>query len=462
MKLNFFKSSDDPKDMLCIRDRTFYACGNVGLCIPYSMIAFFMMFYYTDYIGLSSAVVGTILMACKILDGVSDILMGYIIDKTHTRWGKARPWIIFPAPFYAIAFVLLFAVPLDWTVKMQYVWVAITYILLNPILYTMVGIALFALNSLMTSNQEEHGMCGVFMQTGATLIMLLINFVTLKAVKAAGNTAESWTKVVIVYAIIMLITYIICFFGTKERVDTSRDEELARQQQQIPLKDRVKALAHNKYWLMFTAVYTFFYIDLALNSGFAVYYAKVILGSEDHQPLLSNAVTFVALVVLVVVGAPLMKKIGKGKVYMLAGICGALGCLLQLFGGSVLAIVAIGAGVRGLCQGFVQTTQNGIMADTIDYGRISTGIDISGIGSATSSFATKVGNGVAAGAVGWLLAAGNYDGTLPVQPTSANIMIRVGYIIIPLILDALIIFVMSRYDLDKKMKEMANAEASEV
>lgn len=451
--MNFFKSSNDPNDKLCIRDRTYYACGNVGLCLPYSMIAFFLMFYYTDYIGLDAGIVGTILLACKVLDGVTDIIMGYIIDKTHTRWGKARPWIIFPAPFYAVVFVLLFAVPLDWTSKMQYIWVTATYVLLNPILYTMVGIAIFALNSLMTSNPEEHGLCGVFMQTGATIVMLVLNMITLKTVKAFGDTAASWTKVVIIYAVIMFAMYLICFLGTKERVDTSNDEEIAREQLKIPLKDRLKALIHNKYWLMFTAVYTFFYTDLALNGGFAVYYAKVIIGNTEFQSLMSNAVTAVALIVLVFLASPLMKRFGKGRVYLLAGVCGALGCVVQFVGSAIPSIILVGAVMRGLCQGFVQGTQNGIMADTIDYGRMMNGIDISGIGSATSSFATKVGNGIAAGAVGWLLSLGHYDVNLAQQPASVFTMIRVGYILIPLVLEVLIIVIMSRYDLDSVMEK---------
>lgn len=451
--MNWFKSSDDPRDKLCIRDRLFYASGNVGLCIPYTFVNFFLIFYYTDYIGLNAGIVGTILLACKVLDGITDILMGYVIDKTHTRWGKARPWIIFPAPFYAVAFVFLFAVPLDLTTKLQYIWVAATYILLNPILYTMVGIAIFALNSLMTSNPEEHGLCGVFMQAGATLVMLVVNMSTLQIVEALGNTASAWTKLIVIWAVIMMITYVICFFGTKERVTAANSAEETSQQLAIPLKDRVRALAHNKYWLMFTAVYTLFYTDLALNSGFAVYYAKVILGNENFQSLMSNAVTAVALVILVFAGTPLMKRYGKGRVYLLAGVCGALGCVVQLLGGTMLSVVLVGALLRGCCQGGVQSTQNGIMADTIDYGRISTGIDISGIGSATSSFATKVGNGIAAGAVGWLLDLGQYDAALAVQPASAAAMIRVGYAVIPLILEILVILIMSRYDLDKILQK---------
>ena len=175
-------------------ERFAYGCGDFGCNIIYTAMSAFLLFYYTDYAGVSAMAVGTIMMISRIFDGISDIVMGVIVDRTHSRFGKARPWILRMCIPFAISGVLMFSVPASWTSTPKLVYVFITYNLVSTIIYTAINVPYSALNALMTQDPYERSVLSIFRNLLATAGTLTINTFTLPLVEYFGNNASAWTK----------------------------------------------------------------------------------------------------------------------------------------------------------------------------------------------------------------------------------------------------------------------------
>lgn len=143
-------------------ERFSYGCGDFGCNIIYTAMSAFLMLYYTDYAGVSAIAVGTIMMVSRIFDGISDVIMGVIVDRTKSRFGKARPWLLRMCVPFAISGVLLFSVPTSWAQTPKLVYVFITYNLVSTIIFTAINVPYSALNALMTQDPYERSVLSVF------------------------------------------------------------------------------------------------------------------------------------------------------------------------------------------------------------------------------------------------------------------------------------------------------------
>ena len=166
-----------------IFERFAYGCGDFGCNIIYTAMSAFLLFYYTDYAGVSAMAVGTIMMISRVFDGISDIIMGVIVDRTHSRFGKARPWILRMCIPFAISGVLMFSVPASWASTPKLVYVFITYNLVSTVIYTAINVPYSALNALMTQDPYERSVLSIFRNLLATAGTLTINTFTLPLVR---------------------------------------------------------------------------------------------------------------------------------------------------------------------------------------------------------------------------------------------------------------------------------------
>lgn len=172
-----------------ILERFSYGCGDFGCNIIYTAMSVYLMFYYTDYAGVSSAAVGVIMLISRVFDGVSDIIMGVIVDRTKSRFGKARPWLLRMCIPFAVSGVLLFSVPTGWSSGAKLVYVFVTYNLVSTVVYTAINVPYSALNALMTQDPYERSVLSIFRNLLATAGTLTINTFTLPLVELFGNTA---------------------------------------------------------------------------------------------------------------------------------------------------------------------------------------------------------------------------------------------------------------------------------
>ena len=281
-----------------------YGAGDIaGNCV-YALLTSFMMIYLTDSVGLSMGIVGTLIAISKIFDGISDFFFGRMIDKTHTKMGKARPWMLWPYIGCALALVACFSIPIGWGDTAQYAFFFIAYTLLNAVFFTANNIAYASLTALITKNTNERVQLGSFRFVFAFGTSMLIQYVTVYAVEWLGGGAAGWRAVAIIYAVIGLIVNTISVFSVKELPEADEGMEKERtEEHKLSFLKSFKILLKNKYYVIICTTYIFTQIYASVL-GMGIYYMKYILGDEKIFSTFSLAIN-IPMVVL--------KLIGKGE-----------------------------------------------------------------------------------------------------------------------------------------------------
>ena len=221
-----------------------YGSGDVAGNVVYALLTSFVMIYLTDTIGMNAGIVGTLIAVSKIFDGITDVFFGTLIDKTHTKLGKARPWMLYGFIGCAVTLVGVFAIPVSMGSFAQYAWFFISYTLLNSVFYTANNIAYSALTALVTKNSKERVQMGSYRFIFAFATSLLIQSVTFKFVDMMGGGANGWRTVAIIYAVIGLIVNTISSLSVKELSDEelAEGEEVQSQEQKYSFIKAFKLL----------------------------------------------------------------------------------------------------------------------------------------------------------------------------------------------------------------------------
>ena len=437
--------SDDRNASLGVLERFAYLSGSFGTVFVYTIIGTYLMYYYTDIVGLSGTIVGSILLVSRILDGISDLVMGAILDRTHSRHGKARAWILWSCVPYAISGVLVVSVPVHASLLLQYIYVAITYNLCCTAAYTAITVAHNAFLCNITSNAKEHGILGVFSILGGTISGLIVQSTIDTATKALGGDARAWQIVAVIYAVVGLFFHLICFFFTKERcVDPSAERDVHN----FSVKDEVLSLLKNQYWICAVIICFVALLISGVMNAAGMYYANSVFGDTAYFTPIANAMS-VGLVFGIFLAAVLMGKLGKRNTMLIGAITStAASVLIGLFGTSITAATVLSA-VRGFMYGQITACVYGMIADTIDYGEWKSGIKAEGIGSAGITVGTKIATGLSSVIVGVVIDASHYDVALAVQPASAVAMTTFCLCYLPAILGVVMIVCLAVYQLDK-------------
>lgn len=433
------------KKGLSIWERIAYGCGDAGCNVIYTAMTGFLLLYYTDYAGVSAGAVGVIMLISRIFDGVSDLIMGNIVDRTHSRFGKARPWILRMCLPFAVAGILLFSVPTSWTSNAKLVYVFITYNLVSTVIYTAINVPYSSLNALMTQDPYERSVLSIFRNLLATAASLFINTFTLRFVEFFGDNAAAWSKTFGVFGIIALVLFLITFAGCKERVKPAAKEN---EENKTSVMDGFRALFKNKYWIMVTVMLAFIFIAMSLYGGATVYFAKTVLGDRNLVTPIGNAV-YVAQIVSMFFVAFFVKKFGKRNVMITGCALSIVGFGLMLFTDNYVVIMfcSVLRGIAGACMG---ATMWAMVSDTIDYGEWKTGIRTEGLINSACSFGYKIGNGLGSAILGWIISLGGYVDTAEVQSAGAVFSVKLAFAIIPMIIYVVIIVILLGYHLDQE------------
>lgn len=442
-----------------IIERFSYGCGDYGCNIIYTAMSTFLLFYYTDYAGVNALAVGTIMMLSRVFDGISDIIMGILVDRTKSRFGKARPWLLRMCIPFALSGVLLFSVPADWTSTAKLVYVFITYNLTSTVIYTAINVPYSSLNALMTQDPYERSVLSIFRNLLATAGTLTINMVTLPLVEFFGDNAAAWTKTFCVLGLLAVAAFLINFFGTRERVKASGADGRT---QDVPIKAGILALFKNKYWIMMTCVLALFFLNYSVNGGTTVFYAKDILGNRDLVSTINGIFNIVQIAGMFFI-AMLVKKLGKRNVFAIGLVLNTIGMLLLNFFGSTMAMIVISSIIRGIGNACGGATMWAMVSDTIDYGEWKTGYRTEGLVNSACSFGYKIGNGVGSALLGLILDIGGYVGEAAVQTASALTSIRICFVWIPVAVYVICLIIMMFWHLDKEFAGIIadlNARAS--
>lgn len=430
-----------------VAERFSYGCGDFGCNIIYTAMSAFLLFYYTDYAGVSAAAVGTIMLISRVFDGISDIIMGVIVDRTKSRFGKARPWLLRMCVPFAISGILLFSVPGNWASAPKLVYVFITYNLVSTVIYTAINVPYSALNALMTQDAYERSVLSIFRNLLATAGTLTINTFTLPLVEAFGDNASAWTKTFCVFGAVAVAAFLINFFGTKERVKPALQSD--GEVKDVPFKDGVKALFQNKYWMMMTGMLALFFLMYSVNGGATVYYAKDILGNRDLVATINGIFNIVQIAGMFFI-AMLVKKLGKRNVFAIGLVLDIVGMLVLNFSNGSMTLIIVSSVIRGIGNSCGGATMWAMVSDTIDYGEWKTGYRTEGLVNSACSFGYKIGNGIGSALLGVILEIGGYVGEAMTQTPEALTSIKICFVWIPIAIYVIGLFIMKFWNLDKE------------
>ncbi|MDO4307820.1 MAG: glycoside-pentoside-hexuronide (GPH):cation symporter [Eubacteriales bacterium] len=440
----------NPNAKLSFIERLAYGLGDYSGNLIYSSISSFLLVYYVSVLGVDAAVAASIMAVSKIFDGVSDLIMGRIVDKTHSKWGKARPWILRMCIPLAVCTVLMFTVPSALAGKVQIAYMFLTYNLVSTVFYTGLNVPYATLQGLMTTDQYERGLLGNFRMLLATAGTMTVNTFVMKLCTFFGggdsNSQRGWTLTFIVLAVVFVLLNLVTFFFCQERVTDGTVSENGKAGKGPSVVECLKSLVVNKYWILMVIFLFCLYFMMSTFFGSAYYFAQYVLGDETVFAATSNALSM-AQIVMMFITPFIMKKIGKRYTAMIGMAAASVAFVLTAVVGSNVNLVIACNILKGAAFGCGAATMFGLLQDAITYGSWLTGVQAMGMGNAASSFCMKVGSGIGTAALGWILAAGNFNA----DPTSASAIasINVSCIWVPLATCVIGVVCMLFFDLDK-------------
>ncbi len=415
------------KKSLKLNERISYACGDAASNVVWAALGAFVMMYYTDVAHIDPKAIGVVMLISRLLDGVSDLVMGLVVDHTKSRFGKARPWLLRIAIPFAIATTLMFSVP-DFENKAKIIYIFVTYNLVMT-MYTMINLPYGSLSTLMTDDPYERSVLNIFRQIFAQITSLIITSATLPLIKVFGGGRMAWTITYGIFSAAAAVLFLICFAGTKETVGIS-----AKEREDVPVMKALSALVRNKCWvismLLGTGTCLFYMAISTINSYFCVQVLH-----DDNMVGTLNAAYITPMIVFFFFMAPIVKRIGKRKTNLLGWMVILISYVPLLLAMTSVPVLIISAVVRGIGYACVMGVQFAIIGDSVEYGEWKTGVRSEGLVFSAQSFGCKVGMGLGNALIGALLSWGKYDGELAVQPDSAITVIKVLYIGMPIIVE---------------------------
>lgn len=443
---NRMQTIPDETGRLSVGEKVAYGFGDVACNVVFALTMSLATYFYTNVIGMSAALVGTILLISRIFDGVSDVIMGIIVDKTKSRFGKARPWVLWMTIPYGLSAVLMFMVPANATTMVQAIYVFVTYNFAVTVVYTALNLPYGALAAMMTRNQNERSLLNVFRMSMAPAGNLIVTALTLPFINRMGGDQKAWITVTVIYAVIAMILLLVCFFGCKERVHIAQTAA----SEKVSTGLSFKSMLINKYWWMVTVLFFAWSLYTTLNGTMLTYYAQYELGNNELMSVITIVEKLPSIIVTIAI-APFIKKFGKRNLSLAGAIVGLIGVGVILIQPRNLTFVLIGAALKGAGIGPIGATVYAMMADAIEYGHWRTGVRAEGLLYSAATVGYKLGGGLMSAVIGFILDGAGFDGTSQVtQSASAHSAISGLYLLLPLVAWGLFAIFLWCYKLDKE------------
>ena len=433
-----------------------YGAGDIaGNCV-YALLTAFMMIYLTDTIGMSMGVVSTLIALSKVFDGVTDFFFGRMIDKTKTKMGKARPWMLWPYIGCAITLVACFSIPTSWGQTAQYIFFFLSYTLLNAVFFTANNIAYASLTALITRNTSERVQIGSFRFIFAFATKIVIEAVTIFAVGWLGGGVVGWRLIAIIYAIVGLITNTYSVFSVKELPEADEEMEEEREEEhKLTFLQSFKLLLKNKYYVIICCSYILTQLYASVI-GMGTYYTKYIMGNEEIFSTISLAINITMVVSLTVLPMVIKKMGGMYKLNIMGYIVAALGRVGVMVGGYMgnLPLMLAFTAVSTIGIAPLQGDLNALIACCSEHTTLKTGYRLEGMMYSCSSLGIKLGGALGTAICGWMLDAAGYVENVAVQTASTVNMMQFLYLWMPIILNAAVGFLLVFLRVEKANKDL--------
>ena len=418
--------------------------GLLGQSLLTGLVAGYITYFGTDIVGVSALAMGNILLISRIFDGVTDLMMGAVIDKTKSKKGKARPWILRAMIPFALFTILLFALPVNFGAGAKIVWIFVMYNL-YAIAYTALGCAMNTLNIRLTRNEKEINSLSTFMMFGMILGNVVINASAVGILTALSGGSSNYTQsafiiMAIILSVVSLLGSILTYVTTKE----IPDEEKRVEQKESTLKS-VSALLKNKYWMMQLLNTVCIYLGLYCRLAAMIYYGLYVLKNPGLIPVLVIADNVPSLIAMPF-ALGISNKIGKRKASLIGLCCTMIGFALMFLNIYNLPIFILGLVIKGICFAPVQGAGNAFVADSALYGEWKFGVKSEGMAYSAISFANKVSSGLSGVLVGWILGLTGYVANAATQTPAATNGIIFLYIGVTFICTVVQIIIFALYN----------------
>jgi glycoside/pentoside/hexuronide:cation symporter, GPH family len=408
--------------ILNLREKIAYGLGDFASSMFWKLFSMFLLFFYTDVFGISAAAVGTMFLVTRVWDAANDPIMGIICDRTKSRWGKFRPYLLFVAVPFALIGILTFSTPdLDATGKLIYAYVTYTMMMM---VYTAVNVPYASLMGVMTANTAERTSLASFRFLGAFSGGLFVTATATYLIEYFGDTlgnATGYQFTVGIYAVLAAILFILTFAGTKERLKPAV--------QQNSLREDLKDIAKNGPWFIMLAAAISVLIFNSLREGAMLFYFKyyiqdqsvILFGELSYSVLVSAymSIWLAANIVGVILAKPVSARIGKKRTFFIAMFLSALLSFALYFcqPHQIELIFALNI-LIGITAGIVLPLIWSMYADIADYSEWKTGRRATGLIFSSSSMSQKFGWTIGGAMSGWFLAVFGYMANVEQTETS--------------------------------------------
>ena len=381
------------------KEKLAYGFGCLGQNMIYTFMGSFLLYFYTDIFGLLPAAAGLLLLIARIWDAVNDPMMGMIVDRTHTRWGKFRPYLLFTPFLFAALGVLCFLAPeLSPTGKLIYAY--ITYIAFGMV-YTASDVPYWALSGAITVDPQERNKVVVFPRFVGTVGAAAATVGTLPLIYLfrnifGGNIVRGYQMTALVYGIITIITFLVAFVFVKERV-------VAKDQEHASLRDTLRTFSQNTPLLLIIIAGFFTGVAQTAKLQGLIYYARYNLANEGLYTILVGVnIPFILLGIVLV---PMFtKRFGKKHVYIGSSVIFALSSLgFFLSGWNNFLLILFWNCLGSLGMAVPMVIQTSMIADTIEYAELKTGKRSEGTIFSSQTFLAKLTAAAASGILGFSL-----------------------------------------------------------
>ncbi len=453
--------------MIKLKEKIGYGFGDMASSMFWKLFGSYLMIFYTDVFGLPAAVVGTLFLVTRVWDSAFDPIVGVVADRTHSRWGKFRPYLLFLAiPFSVIGVLTFVTPPFGDNGKLVYAYV--TYSLMMMV-YSAINVPYASLLGVMSDNPKERNTLSTYRMAFAyigsfialLLFMPMVNFWSGHSKEIAAQQ-QGWTLAVAVIAVMCALLFIGCFAFTRERVK-------ALHEKQAPLKEDLKDLWKNRPWWILLGAGVAALVFNSIRDGATVYYFKYFIVEENFHTISFFGVSFVlsglylsvgqiANIAGVILAAPVSNRIGKKQTYMGSmAIATVLSILFFWFDKDNLALIFTFQILISICAGSIFPLLWSMYADCTDYSELKTGNRATGLIFSSSSMSQKFGWAIGSALTGWLL---SYFGFVAneVQQAEAIQGIKMFMSFLPAAGTLLSIVFISMYPLsEKKMLEISAA-----
>ena len=412
----------------------------------------YLTYYCTNILAMPATLVGTLLLISKLFDGVTDLVAGYIVDKTNTRFGKARPYEISIIGVW-LATWLMFSCP-ELGIVGKSIWIFVTYTFVNSVFATLLNASESVYIARATKSDASRNILvsvnGIVIMVGSVIVSIIFPIL----MGTLGTTAGGWQKMIAMFALPLGVIGIGRFLFVKERTDVAQVNT-----EKVKMSTLIHSLKINPYIFLLAGAILLFNAVTGLNTAVQTYYFQYIVGDVTKASVL-GMVSFVTPLVLVIMPM-ILKKFSFSQTVIAGAVLGIIGNAIKVFAGDNMTLLIV-ASLLGTIATLPLSFYSPVMAiSCMDYSEWKTGERIEGAFSAVTGFASKVGAGLASIVVGFVMGAVGFDGMLAVQSPAVLNAIVALFSWIPAIMFVVIIVLMKFYKLDKMMPQIsADLEAA--